>query len=165
MADGDLGRDRQGAGTRSLLQTGSAVLVDPRRGHDELSHAERFSRPARRVVESDVGDTVAALVHQGLVPLETITQDGMRVRASAGAGSFRRKPTLEELQNEAQAHVDRLKDELQNEMDERKKSAKERAAHDRKARIDEAFDQYDELRKKREKRKKEDGQRWLQPGL
>lgn len=104
-------------------------------------------------------------MHQGLVPLETITQDGMRVRASAGAGSFRRKPTLEELQNEAQAHVDRLKDELQNEMDERKKSAKERAAHDRKARIDEAFDQYDELRKKREKRKKEDGQRWLQPGL
>lgn len=104
-------------------------------------------------------DTVTTLIAQGLVPLETIAQDGMRVRASAGKSSFRRKPTLEQLQKEAQAHVDRLRDELENEADERKKSAKERAARERQERIGEALHQYDDLRKKREKRKKGDGEK------
>jgi hypothetical protein len=104
-------------------------------------------------------DTVAALVALGLVPLETIAQDGMRVRANAGTSSFRRKPTLEELQKQAQEHVDRLRDELENEDDERKKSAKTRAARERKERIDEALKQYEALRDKREQRKKGDGEK------
>jgi transposase len=103
-------------------------------------------------------DTVTTLIAHGLVPLETIGQDGMRVRANAGKSSFRRKPTLEQLQKEAQEHVDRLGDGLENEEDERKKSARERAARERKERIDEALNQYDDLRKKREKRQKEDGE-------
>jgi transposase len=102
-------------------------------------------------------DTVTTLIAQGLVPLETIGQDGMRVRANAGKSSFRRNLTLEQLQKEAQEHVDRLRNELENEEDEQKKSAKERAARERKERIDEALNQYDDLRKKREKRKKGDG--------
>jgi len=56
-------------------------------------------------------NTVASLIDRGLVPLETITQDGMRVRASAGRSSFRRKPRLEQLQREAQDHVDRCADD------------------------------------------------------
>ena len=89
-------------------------------------------------------DTVASLIDQGLVPLETIAQDGMRVRASAGKSSFRRKPTLEKLQQQAQAHVDRLKEENENESqrqdaDTRRQAARERAARERKERIDEAL--------------------------
>ena len=41
-------------------------------------------------------ESVAALMAEGLVDLERVAQDGMRVRASAGAASFRRRPTLEE---------------------------------------------------------------------
>lgn len=41
-------------------------------------------------------DSVALLHHHGLVQLETIAQDGMRVRAAAGSSSFRRQKTLEE---------------------------------------------------------------------
>lgn len=104
-------------------------------------------------------DTVTTLIAQGLVPLETIGQDGMRVRANAGKSSFRRKLTLEQLQKEAQEHVDRLRNELENEDDEQKKSARERAARERKERIDEALNQYDDLRKKREKRKKGEGEK------
>ena len=39
-------------------------------------------------------DSLAVLHYHGLVELTTIAQDGMRVRASAGSGSFRkqRKP-------------------------------------------------------------------------
>lgn len=108
-------------------------------------------------------DSVAALVHQGLVPLETIAQDGMRVRASAGSSSFRRKPTLQRLQQEAQKHLEALKRQNESEserqvVDARKKAATERAAKERAERIAEAIRQQQELSEQREKRKKGDGE-------
>jgi transposase len=108
-------------------------------------------------------DSVAALMDQGLVPLETVAQDGMRVRASAGKSSFRRKPTLEELQQQAEEHLARLKQENEvesrHEADARKAAAAERAARERKERIDAALRQREELAKAREKRKKGDGEK------
>jgi len=109
-------------------------------------------------------DTVASLVDRDLVPLETIAQDGMRVRASAGSSSFRRKPSLERLQQEAQDHIDRLKKEAESEADrqqggDRRRAAAERAARERKERIDEALRQHERLSEQREKRKKGDGER------
>lgn len=107
-------------------------------------------------------DTVAALVDQGVVPLETIAQDGMRVRASAGSSSFRRKPTLGELQQAAQEHVDRLKKESESETDRldgeaRRRAAAERAARERLERVNEALRQHEQLSQQRERRKKGDG--------
>src|SRR3954470_8350536 len=55
---------------------------------------------------------VAALVEAGLVSLDILSQDGLRVRASAGASSFRRRKRLEELRAAAQARVVRLRAEL-----------------------------------------------------
>jgi len=108
-------------------------------------------------------DSVAALINQGLVPLETIAQDGMRVRASAGSSSFRRKPTLEKLQQEAQRHLEELKSQNENEaerqaVDAKKTAATERAAKERAERIAEAIRQHQELSEQREKRKKGDGE-------
>jgi transposase len=37
---------------------------------------------------------VATLHHAGLVEMDRVAQDGMRVRASAGKSSFHRRPTL-----------------------------------------------------------------------
>lgn len=109
-------------------------------------------------------DTVASLVDQGLVPLETIAQDGMRVRANAGSSSFRRKPSLEKLQKEAQDHVDRLRKETESDTDRpagnaRRQAAADRAARERQERIDEALKQHEKLSKQREKRKKGDGEK------
>src|SRR5713226_6138134 len=56
--------------------------------------------------------SVAVLREQELVDLNRVAQDGMRVRASAGAASFRRQPTLEECLQEAQAQVQQLRTEL-----------------------------------------------------
>ena len=39
-------------------------------------------------------DTIATLMHQKLVTLEVVAQDGMRVRADSGSSSFRRQNTL-----------------------------------------------------------------------
>ena len=107
-------------------------------------------------------DSVATLVERGIVPLNTVAQDGMRVRASAGKSSFRRKPTLEKLQQEAAEHLERLQKENANEVERtkaeaRRHAAEERVATDRKERIDEALRQYEELAAAREKREKGTG--------
>ena len=54
---------------------------------------------------------VASLTAAGAVTLERVAQDGMRVRASAGASSFRRRETLEKHLEAAQAQVARLAQE------------------------------------------------------
>lgn len=122
----------------------------------------RTQHPA--FLESLLIDSVASLIDQGLVPLETVAQDGMRVRASAGSSSFRRKPSLEKLQQEAAAHLERLNQESKDESarqeaDARRQAARERAAQEKKERIEEALKQREELAKQREKRKKDDGER------
>jgi transposase len=117
-----------------------------------------------RLLEQLLVDTIASLIDRGLVPLETIAQDGMRVRASAGSSSFRRKPSLEKLQQEAQEHVDRLKEEAASESarqegDARRRAAAERAARERQERIAEALRQHETLSEQREKRTKGDGEK------
>ena len=56
---------------------------------------------------------VAALLHQGLIVLDRVAQDGMRVRASAGKASFRRPSTLQRCLVEAEAQVQTLKAQAQ----------------------------------------------------
>ena len=53
--------------------------------------------------------SVAVLREQDLVDLNRVAHDGLRVRASAGAASFRRRPTLEEALAEAQQQVEALR--------------------------------------------------------
>ena len=86
--------------------------------------------------------SVAGLMHQGLVTLERVAQDGMRVRASAGAASFRRRQSLERCRDEAKAQVDALKAELEADpagADRRRRAARERAAAERLDRVEAAL--------------------------
>jgi transposase len=48
-------------------------------------------------------DVVGRLHHAGLIDLDHLAQDGVRVRASAGAASYRREASLQESLTEAQA--------------------------------------------------------------
>jgi hypothetical protein len=86
--------------------------------------------------------SVATLLNQGLVKLERVAQDGVRVRASAGAASFRRRPTLEECQTEAAEQVEALRKELEADPSggsKRQKAARQRAARERSQRIRQAL--------------------------
>jgi transposase len=56
--------------------------------------------------------SVEVLRQQGLLDLDRVAQDGMRVRASAGAASFRRRETLERLLREAEAEIQRLQQKM-----------------------------------------------------
>jgi transposase len=91
-----------------------------------------------------LSQSVAALMAQGLVTLDRVAQDGMKVRASAGAASFRRQPTLEEALVEAEAQVAQLRKELETDpaaAKTRQQAARQRAADERARRIRAALDQ------------------------
>src|SRR3954469_7235831 len=81
--------------------------------------------------------SVATLIAEDLVDLNRVAQDGMRVRASAGASSFRRRPTLEEALIEAEAQIEALRSEVEEDPTaggRRERAARERAARERAAR-------------------------------
>ncbi len=90
---------------------------------------------------------LAVLMHRGLVRLHRVAQDGMRVRASAGAASFRRQPTLERCLVEAKARVAELKVEAETEAcrSARVKAARERAAREREARVEQALKELEQI--------------------
>ncbi len=95
---------------------------------------------------------LACLKQQGLVDLDTVAQNGMRVRASAGAASFQRKETLEESLEAAEEHMEKLaKQRAENPLviDKRKQAAKERAARERCERIAEAQRQIPDVEAKK----------------
>jgi transposase len=96
--------------------------------------------------------SVAVLMAEGLVDLNRVAHDGMRVRASAGAASFRRRPTLEEALAEAEAQLQALRAELEDDPaagQRRQQKARERAARERAARIRGALDRLPELEAKK----------------
>lgn len=64
-------------------------------------------------LEPVLTESVAALMAEDLVDLNRVAQDGVRVRASAGASSFRRKKTLEKCLKEAEEQVETLRKELE----------------------------------------------------
>ena len=77
----------------------------------------------------------------------------MRVRASAGKGSFHRRSTLEECLQAAREQVETLKrlaEEDTAELTQRQRAARERAARERLERIEEAMRQCEELQRQRE---------------
>ena len=120
----------------------------------------RKDHPER--LEKLMAQVLATLMHQGLVSLSRVAQDGMRVRASAGGSSFRRKAKLEDHLLNAQAQLTALRNQVDEDSgaaDRRAKSAKERAAVERAERIEEALAQLPELAAKMERRKKGDGQK------
>lgn len=110
-----------------------------------------------RVRHSDCLDrilthSVAVLREQDLVDLNRVSLDGMRVRASAGAASFRRRPTLQECLQEAQDQVARLKEEMDDDPaapSRRHAAARERAAREREQRLQQALQRLPQLETKK----------------
>jgi transposase len=102
---------------------------------------------------------VAALAGKGLVKVYRVSQDGLRMRACAGAGSFRRKQRLGKLLEQAREHVEQLKTLLDDPqqsagLSQKQKAARRRAARERQERIEAAIKTLPELEKKQEQLRK-----------
>jgi transposase len=101
--------------------------------------------------------SVASLMVAGVVTLARVAQDGTRVRASAGAASFRRRPTLEGCLAEAETQVHTLRAELDTDptaTTQRQRAARDRAARDRADRVARALAQLPAVEAKKAARDK-----------
>lgn len=115
------------------------TLSDFRTGHTEF-------------LDELLTQSVATLMHQDLVTLHRVAQDGMRVRASAGAASFRRRKTLAECLPEAQEQVEALREELEADpgaSSKRQQAARVRAARERSERIRQALEELPDVESKK----------------
>jgi transposase len=108
-----------------------------------------------------LSENIASLMAAGVIKLKSVAQDGMRVRANAGAASFRRQEKLTGLLEMAQVQVAALKEAVEDDPGadaRRRQAAKERAAKEREARIKAALERLPELAdiKKRQGKAAED---------
>ena len=100
------------------------------------------------VLDELLTDNVASLMAAGVVKLKRVAQDGMRVRASAGAGSFRREEKLAGYRKTARELVEALKQQVEDDPSaesRRKQAATIRAALRRETRIEQALARLPEL--------------------
>lgn len=100
---------------------------------------------------------VAALSAAGIIDLDEVAQDGLRVRAAAGASSFRREKTLQNELEKATSLIGQLKQEQDSDHDasnRRIKAARERAALERQQRVEAALAKQEELKAERVRRAK-----------
>jgi transposase len=108
------------------------------------------------VLDRLLAENVAALCATKVIDVSALAQDGVRVRASAGAASFRRRGRLEQHLAVARDLVERLKREVDENPDasnQRMRAAKERAARERAARVEAALKTLDEVEAQRKARK------------
>ncbi len=109
--------------------------------HHTLSDFRNLSSDQLSVL---LTQTVSALLSEGLVELNRVAQDGMKVRASAGASSFRRRARLESFKKIAREQVEILTKEIEDNSgaaSKREQSARQRCAESRERRVERALEE------------------------
>lgn len=99
-------------------------------------------------VDELLTQVLAALTQTGLLQLERVAQDGMRVRASAGQSSFRRQPRLAQCLELAREYVATVKaaGERAEDPRAREQAARARAARERAARVEQALAELEKVK-------------------
>ncbi|MCU0487026.1 MAG: IS1182 family transposase [Anaerolineales bacterium] len=105
---------------------------------------------------------VTVLSEQGLVSLERTAQDGVRIRASAGSGSFRRRATLEKRLKEGQEYVEALKKQepsSDSQASSRQQAARQRARQEKVVRLQKSLKEIEQLERQTAKNHKKKSER------
>jgi len=101
-------------------------------------------------------------VDKEVVSVSRVSQDGVRVRVSAGASSFRREEKLQELLRQAREHVTELRSQVDSpeyaRWTARQKAARTRAALEKQQRLEAAIAQLPELKRRQAEAEKRAGQ-------
>lgn len=107
------------------------------------------------VLDAILTGSVAALMSEGLVDLEHTAQDGVRIRASAGASSFRRVETLTGCLRQAEERMHRLKAENHTDgeqpLSKGQQAARTRHARERVERVKHALEEVEKIIAKKAK--------------
>jgi len=88
---------------------------------------------------------LGVLRFEGLIPLERVAHDGTKIEANAGDKSFHREKTLEEHLDAAKEEVERMCDTPCEEMNAKRAKARERAARERRERLESAVGQLQKI--------------------
>lgn len=105
-----------------------------------------FRSQQAEIINELITQVLGLLMQQNLVDLSRVAQDGTRVRASAGASSFRRAQTLAALMIEARAHLEAVTREAADPgISARRAAARKRGARERLARLEAALQQVPEV--------------------
>lgn len=107
-----------------------------------------FRTESGAALDELMSQVLAVLMHKRLLKLYRVAQDGTRVRASAGAASFRRKRTLERCLKEARAHLAalaRAAEQQNSAATARVEAARQRAAREQAQRVEQALDELERL--------------------
>ena len=122
----------------------------------------RFRAEGSQAWDDLLTHLVGSLMAADLAILKRVAQDGMRVRASAGKGSFRRQGRLQECLAEARQQVEELKklaDEFPEQASARQQAVRERAAAAREARVAEAIRHCQQVQQQRDQSRKKCGKK------
>jgi hypothetical protein len=114
------------------------------------------------VLERLLVDSFTALVRAGVASLDRVAQDGVRVRASAGAASFRRHSTLDECRSEAEKVLHDLRTQVDADPgagSRKKAAARLRAAEDRERRVCAALEVTKELHARQQEEGRKEAER------
>jgi transposase len=104
-----------------------------------------------RALDGLLTEVLAMLMDRNLVAVKRISQDGLRVRASAGTSSFRKEERLKALLAEARQQVESLKAQREapaaRESTASQKAARQRAARERAERVQQALVALEDVKK------------------
>jgi hypothetical protein len=123
-------------------------------GDLHVSHTllSEFLTAHRQAMETLFTDVLGILKCEGLIllPEHRVAQDGTRVRADAGAGSFRKRAALDDAREQAQLHVKAILARMDDPpLREAQQQARERGAMDVLDRAKRAIQAVETLREKR----------------
>jgi len=105
-----------------------------------------FRSQQGEILDELITQVLALLMQQDLVDLSRVAQDGTRVRARAGAASFRREQTLQALMQEARDHLEAVTREATDPaLSARRAAARKRGAQQRLERLEAAVKQIPEV--------------------
>jgi transposase len=99
---------------------------------------------------------LGVLSADGLIELKQVTQDGTKVKANAAAGTFRREQRLKEHLELAQKQVEQFSDPKSEELSQRAAKARQRAAKEKKEKLELALAELEKLRKEKAPDERED---------
>jgi transposase len=94
------------------------------------------------------------LAGEGMVDLKQVTQDGTKVRASAGADTFRREKTLGRHLAEARQQIEKLVNGDEEEISQQSLRSRERGARERLKRLEKAQQELAKIQQNRNEKEK-----------
>jgi len=110
----------------------------------------------QEALEQLLTEIIATMMANDLVQLQQVAQDGVKVRASAGASSFHRGERLAQCLAEAEAQVTRLAHEREHpdpRVSQREQAARQRAGQDREERVQRALRQLPSVQAAKERQR------------